>query len=386
MTRLRYLTPFFILFLILLSSSVVSSQAQDIDFVHPLGQNQSMIEDAKVYASLFNVDLDEAIRRLTLQATIGELASALPVKEIDTFCGLWLQHTPQFRLVIGFTQDGEKTIRPYLESKSFADIVEIHTMNATLQELERAQEISHIILDTLNIPTDSLIRESENLVELRVTDIAKLDFALVKSGMQLPPQVVIIQVDKLMTPVTDIFGGKSLSQCTSGFSVVNSNGVKGITTAAHCPDSISYNGINLPYQSGLWGWQYDIQWHRADQSFTVRNLIFDGSNNRFIFTTKRRTQQFEGELVCKYGKATNQMVCNTIISKFCRPTGGDAPPNATATYILVNNANTSQGDSGGPVFFNNTAYGTTVATSNGTDFIYMAIDYFDALGIAILVN
>ena len=45
----------------------------------------------------------------------------------------------------------------------------------------------------------------------------------------------------------NIYGDLALSLCTSGFSVKNSAGAKGITTAGHCGNNLSYDGTNLPY-------------------------------------------------------------------------------------------------------------------------------------------
>ncbi|MEJ2737942.1 MAG: hypothetical protein P8189_31035 [Anaerolineae bacterium] len=145
-------------------------------------------------------------------------------------------------------------------------------------------------------------------------------------------------------------------------------------------------GVDLPYQDEEYGFEYDIQWNRADQAFTVRNLVFDGTWNRYIYSTKSRSSQSEGESVCKYGTTTGGS-CGTIESKYFRPIGGDAPPNATATYIWVTDCPCGGGDSGGPVFWNNTAYGTLIATTDGTDCVYMAVNYIaSGLSVTVLTN
>jgi hypothetical protein len=67
-----------------------------------------LAQDAKVYAADQNIDLTEAFRRLRLQPTVGALSAELDIKERDSFAGLWIQHSPQFRIVVQLTSGGEK--------------------------------------------------------------------------------------------------------------------------------------------------------------------------------------------------------------------------------------------------------------------------------------
>ena len=53
-------------------------------------------------------------------------------------------------------------------------------------------------------------------------------------------------------------GGEELGSCTSGFNV-KVNGVRGITTAAHCPDNLSDDGDALTYQDAHHGLYGDVQ-------------------------------------------------------------------------------------------------------------------------------
>jgi len=340
-----------------------------------LGKESQMV-DAQWYASHYGVSLDDALLRLQIQKDIDGLEGTLLDREKDTFAGLWIQHTPQFRIVAAFTHDGEKIVQPYIEKKYWAKFVEARSADATFEELEAAQKTISLWLgkEQLNIPAESLIDVINNRVELRVTDRAKLDSALYGQKLQLPPHVEIITVAHLSTLTADIFGGKRIdgpndADCTSGFSVVHTDGTRGVTIAGHCPDEgMSYNGVNLPLRSATLGGPWDVQWHQASQAFTVRNLIFDGTYNRYIYSIKSRDSQKVGETVCKYGVTTGSG-CGTIQSKtFC-------PPNMSCTFIRVTGAGVAGGDSGGPTFWNNTAYGTIRSTTDGSDFVYMAANY-----------
>ncbi len=68
-----------------------------------------------MYAKDQDVPLEEAVRRLQLQESVGKLGAELEANERDTFAGLWIEHEPEYRVVAAFTRDGEETIRPYVE-------------------------------------------------------------------------------------------------------------------------------------------------------------------------------------------------------------------------------------------------------------------------------
>lgn len=132
------------------------------------------------------------------------------------------------------------------------------------------------------------------------------------------------------------------------------------------------------------GESYDVQWHVAP-GFTVRNLAYDGSGNRHIYSTKHRDLQAVNEWVCKYGMTTGYE-CGNIIDKSYRST---IPGHTwSATFIRVHHDGidlSEPGDSGGPWFLGSTAYGI-MKGQIGDDAIYMAINYIDILDLAVLTN
>jgi hypothetical protein len=68
---------------------------------------------AKGYALRYGVSIDEALLRLELQNSFPELEPQLESNEPATFGGLWIQHEPEYKIVVAFTRDGEKTIARY---------------------------------------------------------------------------------------------------------------------------------------------------------------------------------------------------------------------------------------------------------------------------------
>jgi len=369
--------------------AVVNAQGQD-GSANPA---KELLFDAQVYASNMNVSVEEAIFRFQLQDIAGDLDAELTTNETETFAGLWIEHTPEFRVVVQFTRDGEETMKPYLKKyPEFADIVEVrNTAKVSLADLQRAQADASYSVSASDIPVESDINVFNNSVELYVAKANKSQFdnALQRGNIRLPDKVKVrvITVDAMMNLEVNIFyGGLPLSTCTSGFSV--KEGItKGITTAGHCSNTQSYNGNSLTFESEKETGSYDIQWHTAP-GYTVTNKIrtSSGGSTRDITATKSRSSQAIGNYVCKYGK-TSHYTCGYISSKNFMYQG-------QATYIRADNTAgyddlSSGGDSGGPWFLSNTAYGTHVGSpgDDPNDAVYMAVNYVESgLGVSVMTS
>ena len=158
----------------------------------PEGVSPALAPDAQMYADQFGVDLQEAITRLTLQEPIGVLGAELEANEADTLAGLWIQHEPEYRVVVAFTRDGESTIAKYVHDGLLADIIEVRTADATLRELRQAQTRANQIIDGLGFRLSSGINVIKNRVEIYASDRAQLEEALRGSAKTLPAHVQIM--------------------------------------------------------------------------------------------------------------------------------------------------------------------------------------------------
>jgi streptogrisin C len=188
----------------------------------------------------------------------------------------------------------------------------------------------------------------------------------------------------LPRPASDIYGGLEIngSGCTSGFSVVNGSGTRGITIAGHCSTTDSYQGIDLPYVAGFYGGNYDVQWHTAS-AFSVQNWITDGAvpYTRPITSRTFWGNQPVGGFVCKYGRSSGYG-CGTINRKDDTPT---CIPGARPVWLRVGVA-IMGGDSGGPVFYGESAYGT-ISCGDASTLIYSAVDFVESgVGVTVLTS
>lgn len=154
--------------------------------------------DAAAYAEDQGISLEEASRRLNLQDEIGELGAALEANEADTFAGLWIEHEPEYRVVVAFVGDaGEEVIRPYLETyPQLADIIELRTAQYTLAELLAAQQEAFTIVEQLEpMSVAGGVDVMANRVYLTVGNPELFLQAVADAGYELPSVVEVEPID-----------------------------------------------------------------------------------------------------------------------------------------------------------------------------------------------
>ncbi|NOK63379.1 MAG: hypothetical protein GFH27_549347n66 [Chloroflexi bacterium AL-W] len=387
---------------------VVSTASVSAETPHP-----TFTDETEQYAKDMNVSLGEAAYRLDLQTGIGKLNAELETNEADTFAGLWIEHEPEYHIVVQFTKNGEQTIRPYIENTALAEVVKVQTADITYQDLEATQLAILETFDKRGIVADSDIDVKTSRVQMLVTEEtsnkamdvmseAKTDLmeksavatdqVEMTSEAELLDTVDIITVDTLSEPTNYAFGGASLTDCTSGFVVQNASGVRGISTAGHCRDDQVYFNQNLQYVAGSDSGSADAQWHYAPSGFLTESWInISKGYDQWVRIRGAvyRDQQAIGTYVCKYGKTTG-VTCGTIQAKNAKP---GYIKNGLNTFIRVKATDpsvvmTEGGDSGGPYWSGEFAYGTQ--TGKGFFFpdeaLYMAVDYFGDIGVSVAVD
>jgi hypothetical protein len=165
--------------------------------------DNATLHDAQAYADEMGVSVAEALSRLEWQnsTAIGDLQNQLESREAATFAGLWLQHEPEYRVVVAFTRDGTETIGRYVTADSpLAQIIEVRPARYSYAQLLADQQTVMQILDTIKQPANVDVRVMENRVILDVTDRAALQTALAAANVNLPESVVI---NTIYEPVGD---------------------------------------------------------------------------------------------------------------------------------------------------------------------------------------
>jgi len=111
--------------------------------------SEALRRDAEAYAQAHDVALDEAIRRLSLQDPAGELQTVLQEQEPDIFAGLWIQHEPEYKVVVSITRDERRIWRRHICGGPLEDQVEMRKAAVSWEELQVAQIRTIEILDTI---------------------------------------------------------------------------------------------------------------------------------------------------------------------------------------------------------------------------------------------
>lgn len=157
--------------------------------------------DASRYASQIGISLDEAKRRLDLQGLIGQLDAALSEHESTTFAGLWIEHTPRYRIVVQFTQDAQRTIAKYIHSHELAEVLEVRTAGSSLAELREAHAQAFEALMGEGITFDSGIdvKVGKVLIYVGEGERGRLDAAVIRGNVRLPDKVDVVTVPELST-------------------------------------------------------------------------------------------------------------------------------------------------------------------------------------------
>ena len=386
-----------ILFAMFIVRNVAFAQGGPPNPDAPIFRGDALMLTAERYTDDFDVSFNEAMTRLLYGDEIRKLQKYFFEKYPDEFAGLWVQHEPEYRIYVRFTDVTRVHEDGRLAGSPVKEFLTIMKASVPLYQLISTQRQMYSILLNYDIQFESGINIAANRVEIYSASAEAIDNVLQKRNISVPPYVQIVQVDHLSQPATDIYAGLVFSPCTSGFSVLHneqSEGILGISTAGHCgcagdycscqsppcsnTNSVYYNGTLLPLQGVEYHDSYDVEWHTAP-GFTVRNLFFDGTYNVYVYGIRSRSDQYVGEYVCKYGKTTGAG-CGTISDLYYSYRGG--------TYIRVHSGTVDigePGDSGGPWYLGNIAYGIMTAHfPDNNDALYMPVDNYHILDLCIL--
>lgn len=378
-----------LLLLILLASCTQAPEATQKIVV--LVDGEALRKDAAEYAKDQQVTLDEAVRRLELQNDIGKFDEKLTTSEPDTFGGLWIQHKPEYKIIVNITSGTEK-VASYAQGTAFAREIEVRKVAKSLKQLEAEQRSVISTLKTLKLASESSVNVYTNQVELDVLNSSQVTAALENAGkLSVLEDVLITRVESFSSSEVNIYAGNDM-YCTSGFSVRDGNGLYGIATADHCPSNLSYGSVPLR-TIGRWNGSSDLQWQRHTSGthlykpWARDNEPTSGGTNyyREIYDNANRPDQPIGALVCKYGIAT-RYTCGYINSKTVTATS----PYNQPTYMRYGNGTrdmSAGGDSGGPTYVGHQAWGMHHGGYNSGPHVgnalYMAANYITNKGLII---
>lgn len=329
------------------------------------GGNDELNPDAAWYASRYGVSGVEADRRLGLQVIAGELDARLTAAGVEWYGGLWLEHEPDFRVVVFSTSGETALLSSEARELGLEGIVEVRGVTFSYADLEAEFEK----LRSLALESDSILSIDVPANKVVVRTASPHAFALLAQGrgVSLSSAVTVQESNLHVVLSANIFAGltlysSGLPACTSGYSIRKNTTLElGITTAAHCDNSLTYGGVNLTHRESTFFGSWDVQWHTVG-SHTVKNWASDGipggstPGYRIINAKTTRANQPLNAVACRYGFAS-LYACGNLISKV--QTCALPSPNNTCMWLANGGTDdlASPGDSGGPVYAGNSAWG-----------------------------
>jgi hypothetical protein len=352
------------------------------------GGAESGNADLENYAEAYGVPQKTAQEQWAAIDIARELQAVLRERQRNSFGGLWIDYEPQFSIVVMSVAGGEGAAQEEIDLLGLASTTRIDQSDFTLRELEH-QQAGLAEVAPFGVDYSSAISIRTGRVEVYVEGQEDVD---AMEDSELPPAAVVVE-EELPTPAA-VYGGLSLNVlCTTGFSVEETNGFEqGVTTAGHCPNSVSYAGINLPFQEGQWSGHVDAQWHTTPNEADPNKIKVNVSGATRIVNARRPwNQMIDGEPVCKYGRITNYD-CGQIINFNFDPSD-NCVPDSSNTYVRVEpnpmaGDLAETGDSGGPVFHDDPAraYGQIVCQfGSSPDMAFMPQNFMPA-GIGVQVD
>lgn len=325
-----------------------------------LSEDEAYRRDAQAYVEAFGGTVEEAIRRLKLQIPVAELEKTLQDKEADKFAGLWIEHLPRFRVVVQLTKGNKQVIAQYVSNEELLSAIEVRAGRYTHGERRGRREGVVHALGRTRIPFEAEYRVQDDRIAVYVTEVAQLQAALQREGIQLPENVDIVAVEQLAVPQVNRYGGSSLNGCTSGLSVKNGSGTKYSSSAGHC-SATQVSPLAILTGGSFYGGAYDFSVLTVPSGDVIKNWVADNTNDATPYyreITSYTNRGAVGSVVCKKGASTNY-TCGTIADRFYSYQG-------SATFILVNSTSTTSkiscgGDSGAAWYSGNTAHGNHAA-------------------------
>ncbi|HYI41661.1 MAG TPA: S1 family peptidase [Allosphingosinicella sp.] len=327
-------------FLLAVTSSAASSAlAQD-----PVAPDTAPPSTEKSYAADNGLSVEEARRRLDELRETRRLAGELRTNESDTFGGIYVDHRPEFKITVLFTESAAEKLKKYKVPRSVVPATARQSEKALRQE--QADLLKGIRENGGRVAAQTRVRAGE--IDLFTDDEAGLNAAMAKGNIKLDKKVKIKKVKAMKWDgEAAIYGGYPLKEgaierCTAGFALTDGT-KRYISTAGHCADTLNYNGSPLPWVAQRWGTIYDFQVNGLGTN-TVTNAIYVGSSVLQRITSAIPYEWiFEDDYVCKYGRATFY-TCGYVLST-------DYSGMGAGGFIRVHKAGanmSSGGDSGAP--------------------------------------
>jgi streptogrisin C len=357
-------------------------------------QAEALTEDAAQYAGQFGVALDEAQRRLKAQQDSVAATDAISREFAGRLAGISIEHAPEYRIVVLLTgsdpvadrtaagipivfRTGAKATHAEAVAAMRKHLIDVRTELPGLRGAGYDQRTGEVVLlvtaaDAQRYGIDAIRERAEQVGGVPVRVVVN---ALNESNMS-------VAGGGLVEGTSTLTGRRN--RCTTGFVVTNGE-VNAITTAAHCPDQLTYvdrdgSTVALP-MIGSWGAAYrDVQINGSADSPDPLFYSDRGAGSlRRVVTWRNAASTRAGDFVCHYGESSGYSCATVELTDYAPPgdlCGGPCSP----TWVTVKGPSCIPGDSGGPVFSGEVAFGIAKGINRDSSgrcefYYYMSTDF-----------
>jgi hypothetical protein len=374
---------------LLFMTLAVAASAQSVQT-----QTEALADDAVQYAAQFRVTPDEALRRLRAQQASGAATDAIAREFADRLAGISVEHAPEYRIIVLLT--GNEPVA----ARSAAGVPIVFKTGARATHAQAIMALRKHLIDLhTDLPNargagyDQRTAQVVLLVTSADADRYGID-AIRSRAEQVSGVPVRIAVNELIEQNLSIDGGGRVegvnsitgrrSVCTTAFVVTNGEATA-ITTAAHCPDELTYQDLDgstatLP-MIGSWGAGYqDVQVNGSPNSPEPLFYSNRGAGTlRRLVSWRNVASTRAGDFVCHYGESSGYS-CSTVELTDYAPPGVLCGGHCSPTWVTVRGPSCIPGDSGGPVFSGGIAFGIAKGVNRSVSgrclfYYYMSTDY-----------
>ena len=152
---------------------------------------------------------EEARHQLNSQHKAGKLRSEIEAGEPDTFAGMYIEHSPKFRVVVRFTGDA----RSALARKATDLPVEAQAADLSIRALRTMQNETYADLKAKNIESASQISERDGSIDFFVIDPVAAE--AVRGNIRHGSKVRFKKATKLSKGEAAVEGGRPLGNAGS---------------------------------------------------------------------------------------------------------------------------------------------------------------------------
>jgi streptogrisin C len=361
-------------------------------------QAEALTEDAIQYAAAIGVIPDEAVRRVKAQQASVAATDGIAREFADRLAGISLEHGPAYRILVLLT--GNQPVA----DRSVAGVPIIFRTGAKATHVQAVDAMrKHLIDLRSDLPNERGAgydqRTGEVVLLVTRADANKYGLDAIRKQAEqvggVPVRVIVNELNESNLSVDGaIVGGGRVeglnlqtnrrNLCTTAFVVTNGE-TTAITTAAHCPDDLTYvdrDGSTVPLPMiGSWGAGYqDVQINGSPDSPDPFYYSNRGAGTlRRLVSWRNVASTRAGDFVCHYGESSGYSCATVELTDYAPPgdlCGGPCSP----TWVTVKGPGCIAGDSGGPVFSGEIAFGIAKGVNRASSgqclfYYYMSTDY-----------